>query len=360
MSFELYRNNRVVHTDLGYPLKLVDKITLPDQAQRLDAGVLFSDKFYAYSRPDYLFCIDVVERKVVWDKQSESDISWPGWGDRDRVYLTFGDKASCLNCQTGEMIWQFGEEEAVIGATPRGIISRNATIRPEVVTCREKDTGDTLWTLQGKKEYKYLSAVASDNSSVILQKSGGIQVCDELTGEVGWEASYKEWFERVLPFEYSPDYTVPGPVVDGILYLGFGKPGMIAALRADSGELVWFYEYGEENCPQDIIYNDGKIYFRNLQVRLPENFLTCLDATNGELLLRTEENFTPAGCQQIISSGSYLITGLEQYLSFFDLATNEFVWCEKQQVEITRICLHKDFLIAYNADKKEIYWYAEE
>jgi outer membrane protein assembly factor BamB len=361
MNIEKYRNNSLLQSSLTFPLKLTKVKKIESKERCINHISLIEDKIYGTCEPGYLFCVDLESGEIVWDKRREYWIDIPIFGDNEKIYFGSDEKLTCLNTSSGRTNWNHDNKGIVVGATAERLICRDVSevTGSEEIFCLAKETGELLWNLKGGT-HDYLDAVGVDDNKIVLKGGEGIHVCDHITGEVLWESKFQKLVDRVSPGSKFTSPTAFGPTVDGLFFLGFSQIGLLAAFKIETGEPVWTYDSKECRIPGTIIYHEGKLYFNLFQIHETDNYLTCVDAKTGECKFKTKENITPAGCKLPIITNNYFVTAVDNYISFFDLSKQEFVWRHKVKKSLFRTFVYRNMLISYNMFKKEIYWFESD
>lgn len=356
MNIEKYRNNPLFQSDLSFPLKLTKVKKIKSKAILIKYFSLIEDKIYGTCDPGYLFCIDVESGEILWDQKRDYWIDIPIFGDKEKIYHGSDEQLTCLNAYSGQTIWRHNNPGIIMGATPESLICRDVIERThsEEIFCLSKENGEKLWSLGGRK-HSYLNAVAFDGENIVLEKDG-IYVCDPKTGDVLWESPYQKLIDKIAPGQKDVPFIYFGPTVEGLFFLGIDT-GLLVAFSIKTGEPVWTYDLNVDRKPGTIIYHDGKLYFNLYHIHESDNYLTCVDAKTGEYIFKTEEYITPLGCKLPIITNNYFVTIVGNYISFFDLAKQEFVWRHKAKKGMFRAYVFKNKLISYNPYKKEIYWF---
>lgn len=351
MKRECYRNNNKLKGNISIPIVLEETTRITKGDDIIESVSLFDNKLFV-SVETYVVCFDINSKKILWEKEIASESYAPVAMDNGKIYAYIEDRLSCLDVNNGDILWQGEDEDYLLGASENYLYCRE----PNTVICRSKENGDEVWRSNIHSSFNWLAA---DDDLVVLQGVDGFHVCEESTGNVLWAAKTDEWLKHYFPNKtYGSD--ILGPLIDGIFYVGF-EGGLLAAISAKNGEMLWGYELKQPDRPNTMIYDNGKIYFNIDQGWVTRNYLTCVDAKTGELITQTEENFSPFGCRGLLSVGKYILGGMGQYLSFFDTEKQEFVYQYKHKKKVNMfgniMFAFDDQLVSYNNDSKEIFWF---
>jgi outer membrane protein assembly factor BamB len=313
----------------------------------------------------YFVLIDIKEKKIDWECESDNYIGMPISIENNLIFAIVDNSPACLELETGNIAWQIvpSVRENIIACNHEYLLCSDKSKRPNPVICRLKKTGEIVWAFNEVQQFTSNIVIVGD--LIILDNYKGYQVLDISTGKLKWSCSLSKLvnnhFKELVEEDYSSHL---GPIVDGIAYCSFCsyKGGYIFAIEVKSGSMLWVYKHEHDALsPGSILYDNGKIYFNLEQGYSYENYLTCVDAETGKKIFQTEDNFTPQGCENPIITNGFLIGGKKEYLSFFDLKKQKFVWCyedkEKRNIFGRQLYSYKNMLITLGGDNKEIYWF---
>lgn len=363
---ELYRNNQLYESVIRPPIASIGTTKIPHEGKYGGRYTAFEGIAFLVTG-GFLYAIDIQLQKVLW-KMKKEGIGWIIEGIENRLYLTHQKRPSCLESNSGEIIWQYGEEGYVSHTSENWVYCGLEKSEQWYISCHSKSDGKKVWELPDP--FSSNSFMVERDVGVIGSRSGVFAI-EASTGKVLWSTEENEWLEKNFPDNAEifkiPMYDGPtieknfGPLIDGIFYAGYNnrKGGKLVAVSALTGEKVW--DCTVKEYPKRIIFSGGKLYFNYFQGRGSVNHLGCVDAATGEHLYEIEENFTPAGCHNPIISNNYFIGGAGPYLSFFDLDKKEFAWKYKQKkkkdIFSGNIYVYKDHLVGYMMEEDELYWF---
>lgn len=327
MAAEWLNHHHVFESDLNYPIDPYHE----KHFEGMDGVLLmnsFNDMLFV-SESNYFACIDFESGGIAWEKRSDSFVGWPVGAEGDVVYATIDDTPACLDKNTGDIRWKIEKNEALMGASENFLFSISGEIDENWLRARSKKDGSPVWTFDGA--FGMPSKLVSANGIAIISASGkGIHALKEESGELLWEFRYKDFHEKHNTGAVLSRIGLMGALIDGILYFSQDED-LLFAVDAASGELLWQFSSGTPTKPLYPLHKDGRLYFHLNQSASTHNCLFCVDPKTGKKIFQTEENFTPRGCNNPIIAGKYLLGGNNQYLSFFDLEKEEFVWRYKDR-----------------------------
>ena len=362
MEFEFYRNNARYTASIEHPLVFTGETKIEKGGGSLSPIAVFENKVYAASGT-YLVCFDLNTKAVIWERESGTEISTPIDGGNDRIYLNVDTRTTCISAETGETVWGFGGEEYPLAASEDGLYCVDIGSEPEPLICRKKETGEKQWVFDAPRWYP--SIIAIEKELLIIKGGEGLHVCRTDTGEIHLDIEIKNMFQKEFPQRNFRTWRL-GPLIDGTLFFGFdgydgGENGLLFAVKANSGEILWTLELDTKACPRTIIHKDDKLFFDLNQVGSSPNFIYTVNSKTGELLFKSDESITASGCANPIMIDKYFIGGMGQYLSFFDIEKQEFVWRYKHKKRKSvfggKLVVSGDHLLTYDNSENEIYWF---
>lgn len=158
----------------------------------------------------------------------------------------------------------------------------------------------------------------------------------------------------------SPFLTV-GPVVDATLFASIDV-GLVIAFDLASGEAKWTSEMaGLVDVAQTIIYRAGALYLNRFQRMGTTSYLSCVNAADGSLVFRHDEDFTPGGCANPIMLDRLFLGGGAQHIAAFDVESREFVWRYEYPGKVRafggRPCAVNGGFVATSSDAKKLLWF---
>lgn len=252
----------------------------------IDGSIYFvsEKKADGYRRSSSFHCLDAETGTLRWEiKGGNFDTSFTVYNGRIYVY---NGSWQCLDAATGKEVWSssvnrafyspaVGDGKVVIGAYEPG----DASSKQYHIYCLDAATGSTLWVLEDDNTY---SAVAVYSGKIYNFNAFGVQCIDLGTSEVLWRTELGKAYNSFV--ENGKVYSTPWW-------------SSVFCLDADTGTILWKYDIvGKEveiYHPVDWVgvsltpeVADGKIYTGS-QKKNP--FVYCLDAETGELIWRYEK-----------------------------------------------------------------------
>lgn len=321
---------------LKYNYAFEDEIDFPVELYREKhfkgfKGVMLINAFHDrifISEFTYLACIDFESGDIVWEKKSDSFIDKPVWIKGENVFATVDGAPACLDKKTGNIRWKADEGELLLGASENFLFAETEEDDKNLLRALSIKDGALVWTFD--KAFDAPTKLVSADGLVFVNTTEGMHALKEESGELLWEFRYDDFHEKYNTGAILKNQGVMGPLIEGVLYYSQEKD-LLFAVEAASGELLWQFNSNTPTMPAIPLYKDGRLYFNLRQSGSTENYLFCVDPKTGKKIFQTEENFTPQGCNNPRIVGKYLIGGNKQYLSFFDLEKEEFVWRYKDR-----------------------------
>ena len=202
---------------------------------------------------------------MLWLYEAPAEV-W-GAATTEGVVFTSSDDnvVHAVTASTGELLWQ--REGFGLAAVSDGVVYAGFPDE-ERLYALEATTGEVLWEREG-----FGLAAVSDGVVYVGMSEGQLHARDASTGELLWQ--YEALYEALEAL------MVGRPAVsDGVVYVGSWDPavpddGLLHALTASTGELLWEYE-AQVFWP---VVVDGVVYIGS-----GNDGLDALDASTGELL----------------------------------------------------------------------------
>ena len=327
MTAEWVRNNYVFEYEVNHPIELYREKHFKG-FERVMLINAFHDRIFI-SEFTYLACIDFESGDIVWERKSDSFINKPVCVEEENVFATVDGVPACLDIKNGDIRWKAEvKEELLFGVSENFLFAKTEEDDKNLLQARSKKDGALMWTFD--KAFDTPMNLISADGLVLINTREGIHALKEENGELLWELRYKEFHEKYNTGAVLDRLGIMGTLIDGILYFSQDKD-LLFAVDAASGELIWQFNSNTPTKPLHPLYKDGRLYFHLNQSASSKNSLFCVDPKTGKKIFQTEENFTPQGCNNPRIVGKYLIGGNKQYLSFFDLEKEEFVWRYKDR-----------------------------
>ena len=175
-----------------------------------------------------------------------------------------------------ELLWRYDASRAVWGTTVSEgrVYVRSKNLDSELFAL-DAVTGELLWKNRSAnyRTYNpYSPPVAAQGMVYVLGRNWTVYSVDGATGT------------RVLSYGSEENKAVTTPaLVDGTLY-AFASGGLMVAFEADTGELLWSSQIGDEAVDYSAaIVSDGVLY-----VALEDGSIGAIDAGTGDVLWRFE------------------------------------------------------------------------
>lgn len=355
---EQYRNNALYLDSELMPELCVCNITEVQSGDDFIDGISIIEDHLYVSANEVLICYEITKKEEKWSIKFDSETYTPIDGGAGKILLPLDTGVVCLDAVSGEKLWQVEADEFPKKTSQNYIYMRGDYEEPEPVVCRLKKDGTVKWILKGL--HGAFNLTAAENGLVVLQGFEGFHTCVEDNGEVLWHDTRAGWLKKCFPNKKYGPFASMGPLINGLLFVGF-RGGLLVAIEAKSGVLVWAYELDIPDCPMTILYKDNKVIFNIDQGWGKNNYLTCLCANTGKCLFKSTENITPVGCGPLIAVDRYVIGGNGPYLTFFDTEKMEFSYRykyeNKENAFSGNMIPTKDQLITFNGELKKIYWF---
>ncbi len=365
MLINQYQNNLIYKSSgkrINVPIELEFQIKIEKGGKLLSPLSVFEGNLYIQS-DDYLACVDCSRKAILWEKEGGQRFGFPRDGHSGKIFLTADGKPACFETHTGQEKWILPDPETIVGASKYSILCYARKANPRALVCRSKVNGEELWRIPLK--FGAPGAIAISGDIYVVQALKGIFIGQLQSGETIRQESSSDLLKRFFPNQTFRYWSI-GPLVDDHLYVGFDSDndkqnGVLICLSVSNGDLIWSYEMNSRAQPGRILYDGGKVYFDINPGWGSDNWLTCIDATTGELIYKTEENFTASGCANPIIVDNYFIGGYGKEVAFFDLDKQKFIWRYRHKhnkfVFGGSLIAFGGYLIASDISEKEIYWF---
>jgi len=305
------------------PSPVLPPVDLPDikQSLQIDSGwiqrigVGASDSYlhlqpaiegktgFAVDKNGYLCSFDIVTGKKLWEKQLHEPLATGPSLQNGQLYLgtTEGDVLA-LNPADGNLIWKVAVSSEVIAA-PVG--SRNVVVVRSVdgrLYGLDKRTGRRIWVFERSVPVLTLRGNSQPvivNEMVISGLDNGRLVALTLAeGNLLWEAIVsvpqgRSEIERLVDIDATP--VVQDDVVYSVTY-----QGRVAALRLDSGRILWSRDISSYSGMQTDAY---RIYISDAA-----GVIWALDRTTGATLWK-QDKLLRRSLSRPSLQGRYLVIG---------------------------------------------------
>lgn len=310
---------------------------------------------------------------------------------QNRVYsmgnINNEDVVSCLNADTGAVIWQHKYAAPLAASNYSGGPSATPTVDGDrvytfsklgVLFCLDAASGKVLWTKEATKETGALppnwgfagSVLIADDKAIMNVGQGGWAV-NKMTGETAWKSADKPLgFANKGPSGYASPVLITGSKPLAVAIMTFNE---MHAVSVADGKLLWKYPWATsfgENTPDPVIVDgnvllstghglggalvkqdgegaaviwknpkfgthlnsamlwDGYLYGFDGAIHKGTQSLTCVDAKTGETKWR-QENFKGSAA---LADGKLIIVSLEGTLILVDASPAGFKELGRAQI----------------------------
>lgn len=231
-------------------------------------------KLYFTAGADGVYCIDALEGQEIWHyKGVHADMS-PVL-HKGKVYFGtgYGDyKILAVDAETGVEIWSrqmpypvwgspSANEDLVFFGLGRGNFSDSALIPAGKVVALNVETGDTVWEYEA--EDAVLTAITIQDGYVIFGSRDGYVYClQETDGKLAWHTDLG-----------GP--VVSSPAVTPKVVYAATKNGFLYALSAENGEMQW--EFNTRTVARNIeFYSSPAVANGMLYIGSSDRYIFCL------------------------------------------------------------------------------------
>ena len=231
-------------------------------------------KLYFTAGADGVYCIDALEGQQIWHYESvHADMS--PVVHKGKVYFGTGYgtyQIFAIDAETGTEIWSTqmpypvwgspsANENLVFFGLGRGNFSESAPIPAGKVVALNAETGDIVWEYEA--EDAVLTAIAVQNGHVTFGSRDGYVYClQETDGKLNWQTDVGG------PVVSSPTVTTE------IIYAA-AKNGYIYALSADNGKMQW--EFDTRTVTRNIeLYSSPAVANGLLYIGSSDRYIFCL------------------------------------------------------------------------------------
>ncbi len=284
---------------------------------------LVGDRLYVFARQadeEVALCLNATDGTELWrDSYAEEAPSGaagrhpgprssPAVGDGMMVTLGVRGVVSCLNAETGDVVWR---KDPFPDAVPKFFTSMSPIIVDgvAVVHLGSEDNGAlvALDLAAGEEKWRWDGAGPQYASPVLLSAGDTRQIVTMTANSVVGVSATDGALLWQLPFEpQSRAYNAATPIVDGqtVIYTGAGRGTSAVRIVAQDGgfgvEEVW------KNPDIAVQYNSPVLENGLLFGLSSDGNLFCLDAQTGETKWVGDEQLGRGGFGTIVSTGSAL------------------------------------------------------
>ncbi len=355
---EFKRGNEVYRSKIGYPLKYVKKVQVTESKEWLDNIRIIESRLYASART-YLMCYDLEREEIIWEKRSKK-VSIPVGGNNNKIYTFLDRIPSCIDADSGELIWQADNDFFLMAASVENLFCRDSLNDSETISCISQKDGKELWRMKTNGSY---GGTLCENGIVVTIGADGYKTVDEKTGKVLWEVTKNSIYRKLFAQnEDYCDFISSVPLIDHHLLFKC-QDGKIASINAMNGDVKW------KKSIENIVKTGLAIYLKNkLYINVDNKYedcgqILCLDSETGEIISRTNEKLTSDGCVGGLISNGYLIGGNKNQIGFYDIEKQEIVHRQKVKGKqfigniLSNPSVYKKQLIAWDMQTKGIYFF---
>ena len=231
-------------------------------------------KLYFTAGADGVYCIDALEGQQIWHyKDIHADMS--PVVHKGKVYFGtgYGDyKIIAVDANTGAEIWSrpmpypvwgspSANEDLVFFGLGRGNFSDSALIPAGKVVALNVETGDTVWEYEA--DDAVLTAIAIQDGYIIFGSRDGYVYClQETDGKLAWQTDLG-----------GP--VVSSPAVTPEIVYAATKNGFLYALAAENGEMQW--EFNTRTVTRNIeFYSSPAVANGMLYIGSSDRYIFCL------------------------------------------------------------------------------------
>ena len=238
----------------------------------------YTENVSGYDRPDFSMNQQYAEVKEVWMTELGNAIYSSPVLEKNRVYV--GDDKGLLSCvrlSDGKLLWQFAAEMRIVGtpAVADGVVVFGSADHNIYGVDAKK--GKQLWKIE--------------TSAAVL---GAVTICDGTAYLGGSDGKF--WAidihtgNKVWTFDGIKGYVETRPLIYGDKVIFGAWDENLYALNRKDGTLLWAWHDGRRG----MLYSPAAVWpvaTRNrVFIAAPDRFLSCIDATSGKTLWRTNES----------------------------------------------------------------------
>lgn len=267
--------------------------------------------------------IDIDELEKSWSYNTDSKgqilFATPSVSNHTIVYTTELGWVTALNLQSGEELWsiRFGNTNRSTPTIEDGIVYLSGGSDQNIYAL-DLETGRTIWIKNIGQPAIYETPVVKDGKVFVgssLEDETTLYALNANNGETLWtlEADTSSFFNPTLGEEH--------------LYMGTYDNKTLSAINPEDGTVVWSYEPEEnEGFLAHPVYKNGVVYAISSDLG-SNGTLHALDATNGELLWKTN-NVGDSQANAPVAYGDLVIvsSASQPIVRAFNAQTGEEEW----------------------------------
>jgi outer membrane protein assembly factor BamB/predicted MPP superfamily phosphohydrolase len=234
-----------------------------------------------------------------------------------------------------KVAWQFNDKSDIgsgVALTKNLVIASNSN---GLIYALNINTGKKVWSYATKGKI-YSTPAVENNLAVVASTDDNIYCLNSLDGKLVWK------YETQKPIVANP------LIKDGVVYIGSGD-GHFRALHLQSGKLKWEFDSVKGFVvTRPLFYND-KIYFGTWGTQF-----YALNAETGALVWKWNNGsanrmFSPAACYPVATNNKVFIVAPDRYMTVLDAENGNVIWRKNDEQNRVResMGLSKDSSLIY-------------
>jgi outer membrane protein assembly factor BamB len=282
--------------------------------------VVADQRIYAVDTDGRLTAMDATNGQQIWSKDIDARITGgPGYGEKTVLVGTSEGYVMAFNADNGKKLWRVPVSSEVLSAPQR----KGDTVVVRTVDGKvfglNAENGERQWVYDRSVPPLTLRGTSNpviDGDTVIAGFDGGrLAALDLGSGRVLWEtrvatAKGSSELERMVDIDSEPI------VIDGVIYVASFQ-GQLAAVREDSGRLLWSRDISS--------YAGFSADTANIYVTDADSNVLAYDRYTGSVLWKQKKLHNRAVTAPAVI-GNYLVVGdLAGYLHWMDKRDGHFV-----------------------------------
>lgn len=300
---------------------------IPIATEELNGKMVINSFYDSWSNKGSIYAYRAVNGTVMW---SESNLGYVSHADihADTLFFSNSTGLEARAVASGDMIWSVSNEESIgfAGVTYyNGALYCN-TNSGEVVAFKSSD---------GSLVHRYSLETASGIRSIPTIVNDVIYVGGDALFAFNLDGSQKWKYD-------APDYIYSGPTVDNGMVYFTASNGILYALNAANGTLIWQHDMGATGGLESLTVNNDKVY-------AGANDLYCLNASNGELVWVKENVNMDVNGPTVFNNAVYVNGG--DYTYSLDAETGEQNWELFSNYKVNSEIVACESFIVYNTSR---------